>query len=228
MANLSVAATPLVNLLRELRDEGKNLIKQEVQLAKAEVTEKLSVYGKNSGFLVAGGFIAYAGVIVLLVGIGALIGYAIESAGLHPMLAAFIGLAATGILIALVGYIFIAKALKTFKHESLAPTKTVNTLQHLAGQEPVNERLVEKPEEETENKESSDQLAYRVTQTQTMVGERMEELSRRIRPEYMSSVVKGQVRTHPARSLLVAFGTGLASAFMVARRFRRAHAPASA
>ena len=216
MANHTVTATPLISLIRELRDETKALVKEEIQLAKTEVSEKASYFGKNGAILAIGGAVAYAGLIVFLAALGILIAFGLESAGLEPLLAYFAGLGIMGLLVIGTGAIFIFKALATFKRESMAPERTVRTLQHLAGSEAAKAPTTEP--EGARPKRSSQDLQAQVNHTQTQVGERMEELSRRMTPHYMGKVVKGQVRVHPLRSVAVAFGTGLASAIMIARR----------
>ena len=47
-------------------EETTALLRQEVQLAKAEMTQKASRVGKNVGFLVIGGVVAYTGVLALV------------------------------------------------------------------------------------------------------------------------------------------------------------------
>ena len=121
--------TSLFGLVRELRDETKTLIKQQIQLAKTEMSEKLSCFGKNAAFLGVGGFIAYAGLIVLLAGLASLLAYAFANAGLQPFMANFLGLAIVGFVVALAGAAFIMKALNAFKGASLAPEKTLHSLQ---------------------------------------------------------------------------------------------------
>ena len=53
-------------LFSELSRETTALLRQEVQLAKAEMTQKASRVGKNVGFLVIGGVVAYTGVLALV------------------------------------------------------------------------------------------------------------------------------------------------------------------
>src|SRR5947209_20177576 len=68
----------LGELFRELTDETKRLVSQEVELAKTEVKEKLSALGRDVAFIAIGGILAYSGFLVLLaaavIGLGHLIG----------------------------------------------------------------------------------------------------------------------------------------------------------
>src|SRR3954462_3501467 len=123
--------TSVLGLVKHLRDEIKTLLRQEIDLAKAEMSEKISLMGRNAASLAIGGFIAYAGLIVLLAGLGVLIAYAFESTGMDRALAGFLGLAIMGLVVMLVGGDFIFKALKTLWKQSLAPKRTIHTIQEL-------------------------------------------------------------------------------------------------
>jgi len=56
----------IAELFSELSRETTALLRQEVQLAKAEITQKASRVGKNGGFLVIGGVVVYTGVLALV------------------------------------------------------------------------------------------------------------------------------------------------------------------
>ena len=66
----------IVGLVKELTHQSKAFIREEVQLAKTEISENLSSAGKDVAGMAIGGFIAYAGVIIFLGGIGVLLGFA--------------------------------------------------------------------------------------------------------------------------------------------------------
>lgn len=63
-------ADPIADLIGDLKENITKFISQEVELAKKEISEKTSTYARNTVKLVAGGFVAYAGLIVFLAGIG--------------------------------------------------------------------------------------------------------------------------------------------------------------
>src|SRR5207253_2941017 len=77
----------IAGLLRELRDETTTLMRQEVALAKTEIKENVSRMGGHAAHIAVGGFVAYAGVIVLLIGIGHLLGAVLVKAGMSDQLA---------------------------------------------------------------------------------------------------------------------------------------------
>jgi xanthine/uracil permease len=115
-------------LLKDLRDDTTTLLRQEVELAKAEMTEKASRAGRNVGALAVGGAVAFLGAIALLAfvvtGLTSLF-----SQFMSPGIAVWLAPLIVGVVLALVGYSMIKKALETLKRESVAPTKTTQSLQ---------------------------------------------------------------------------------------------------
>lgn len=118
----------IVQLLKELRDETTTLLRQEVDLAKTEMSEKASRVGRNVGSLAVGGAVLFLGALALL----AAVVY-----GLTSLLDQFMSLGVAiwlapllvGLVLAGVGYSLTKKALATLRQESLAPQKTTQTLQ---------------------------------------------------------------------------------------------------
>lgn len=115
-------------LLKELLEETRQLFRQEVALAKTEASEKGSLLAKNVVFLAAGGLVAFAGALFLLAGLSVLLSWALESAGLSAGMAAWLGPAIIGLVVALIGYGLIQKAIHTFKNGSLKPELTIESL----------------------------------------------------------------------------------------------------
>ncbi len=68
----------LGDLVRRLADDATTLARQEIDLAKREVTEGITGLAKGSGLVAAGGVLALAGVLTLIVflviGLGILLG----------------------------------------------------------------------------------------------------------------------------------------------------------
>lgn len=118
-------------LLKDLRDETTLLLRQEVALAKREVSDKASKAAKNLGYLITGGLIAYAGAVVLLISIAVLVYYLLaELADVDNYLAGFLAFLATGLLVTIVGGVMIGKALATLKEISMVPERTVESLKN--------------------------------------------------------------------------------------------------
>jgi uncharacterized membrane protein YqjE len=106
-------------LFSELANETGLLIRQEIALAKVELTEKASRVGLNVGFLVLGGAIAYAALLAFLAALIMLL------ANVMPWWAAALVVA---VLVGIVAAVLISKALTALKKTDLAPRQTVETL----------------------------------------------------------------------------------------------------
>jgi hypothetical protein len=115
-------------LLKELRDETTTLLRQEVDLAKTEMSEKASRVGSNLGSLAMGGGVAFLGALALLAavvyGLTSILNQ-FMSVGVAIWLAPLI----VGAALAAIGYSLVQKALATLRQESLTPRKTNETLQ---------------------------------------------------------------------------------------------------
>jgi uncharacterized membrane protein YqjE len=110
----------LGELFAELASETTNLVRQEIQLAKTELTQKATSAGKDVGMIGAGGALAYAGLLALMaaliIGLGQVI----------PMWASalIVGLVVVGI-----GYMLIQRGLTALKNIDPTPRQTLETLQ---------------------------------------------------------------------------------------------------
>jgi hypothetical protein len=115
-------------LLKELTHESSTLLKQEMNLAKTEMSEKASRVGGNLGEVAVGGAVAFLGAIALLLavvyGLTSLLDK-FMSLGVAAWLAPLI----VGIVLASVGYCLVKKALATLKQESITPQRTTQSLQ---------------------------------------------------------------------------------------------------
>ena len=110
----------LGDLFSELMRETTTLVRQEVQLAKAELTQSATEAARGIGMLVAGGAVAYAGVLCLLLAVV----YGLIEAGLDAWLAALI----VGLVVIVIGGILVLRGRASLKPSHLAPQKTVETL----------------------------------------------------------------------------------------------------
>ena len=110
----------LGELLAELMRETTTLVRQEVTLAKNEMTQKAAVVGRNVGALAVGGAVAYAGLLAI---IAALILMLIH-AGMPAWGAALL----VGVVVAAVGGALVSKGLAALKRQDLVPRQTVETL----------------------------------------------------------------------------------------------------
>jgi len=108
-------------LFGQLSQDMTLLFRQEVQLARAEMSEKISQVTGNLVSVVAGGFVAYVGALAL---VAALILGLHEAADISPWVSALI----VGALLAGAGYLMLNRGLKELKRVDLAPRRTVETL----------------------------------------------------------------------------------------------------
>ena len=108
-------------LFGQLTQDLTLLFRQEIQLARAEMTEKISHVTANLVSVVAGGFVAYVGALAL---VAALILGLHEIADISPWVSALI----VGALFAISGYVMLNRGLKELKRVDLAPRRTVESL----------------------------------------------------------------------------------------------------
>jgi hypothetical protein len=109
----------LGDLFSELSEESSRLVRQEIALAKAEITDSARRVGKDVGMIAAGGVIAYAGFIVFL---GAL---AILLAGVMPL---WLSTLLVGVIVIAVGAGLVMKGRADLQRAELAPRQTIETL----------------------------------------------------------------------------------------------------
>jgi hypothetical protein len=113
----------LGTLVADLTRESTTLVQQEVALARAEVSEKVSQVGTALASLIIGGLVLFAGLLKLLdaaiYGIGEMF-----PPDLGPWLAALI----VGAIVAIIGMVMLQKGRRNLKPEHLAPQRTVDSL----------------------------------------------------------------------------------------------------
>lgn len=124
----SNSAHSIPALLRELRDESITLFRQEVALAKTELKDNVSKAGGHIAQMAMGGFVAYAGIIVLLIGIGHLLGALFVRLGMSEGLAEWLAPTLVGLVVAIVGWMMLARAKAALAHDDLAPRQTIESL----------------------------------------------------------------------------------------------------
>jgi hypothetical protein len=118
----------ITELIKNLRDESSTLIRQEMALAKTELSEKAAKLGRNAGYMGVGSALAHAALILLMFGLAALLYHGLVEMDVSNMLAGWLAPLIVGGVAAAIGYALIQKALNAFKNESLVPEKTVDSL----------------------------------------------------------------------------------------------------
>ena len=110
----------LGELFGDLAKETSELVRQEVQLARTEMTQKVSAVGKDAGMIAAGGLVAYAGLLALI----ATLIIALGQLGMPWWLSSLI----VGVVVAAIGYFLIQKGINAIRHTNMAPQQTIQTL----------------------------------------------------------------------------------------------------
>ncbi len=129
MSSENSPTTSVVGLLQTLRDDTTRLFRQEVALAKAELKSNAADIGKHAAEVASGSLLAYAGLVVLLIGLGQLLGILLVRAGLDASLSVWLAPTLLGLLVGIVGWSLAAKARRGFSQDTLAPRQTTETLQ---------------------------------------------------------------------------------------------------
>ena len=117
----------IADLLKDLRDESQQLFRQEVELVKAEVGQKVSRAKSNAIWLAAGGVLLAAAGLFALLTVAWLIG-GLLALVMPNVLAVCIGLAVVALVTGVVGYVLLKKALDGFAAQSVTPEHTLNSL----------------------------------------------------------------------------------------------------
>jgi hypothetical protein len=110
----------LGELFTELTHETETLVRQEIQLARVEMTQKATAVGKDVGFLAAGGAVAYAGLLTLIAFVVLWLGNAI------PLWTSAL---IVGVVVLAIGGWLVYMGIDHLRNTNMAPTNTIETLQ---------------------------------------------------------------------------------------------------
>ena len=108
-------------LFGQLTQDLSLLVRQETQLAKTEIQEKISRASRDLVALAAGGIVALIGGFALAAAIILLL---VDPVGLEPWVAALL----VGVLLAGGGYVMLQKGLRDLKTVDPAPRRTVESV----------------------------------------------------------------------------------------------------
>src|ERR1043165_3863591 len=117
--NRSLENRPLGDLFGDLATEMSNLVRQEVALAKVEITQKAKYVGRNVGYLVVGGAVAYAALLAILAAVIMLLAKVMPNWGATLIV---------GVVVAAIGWMLIGKAMMALQKAELTARETVETL----------------------------------------------------------------------------------------------------
>ena len=117
--NRSMENRPLGDLFGDLATDMSNLVRQEVTLAKLEITQKAKYFGRNVGYLVIGGAVAYAALLAIIAAIIMLLTKVLPDWGSALIV---------GVVVGGIGWMLIGKAMMALQKADLTPRETVETL----------------------------------------------------------------------------------------------------
>jgi len=110
---------PLGELFADLANETSTLVRNEVALAKVELTEKATAVGKNMAALVVGGAVAYAALLAICAAVILLLAMAMP---------AWLSALIVGLIVGCVAWLMISKAVSALRRTELTPQETVESL----------------------------------------------------------------------------------------------------
>jgi hypothetical protein len=111
----------LGELFGEFSQDMTLLVRQEIRLARTEMSEKMQAITKRMTSVVAGGFVAYVGALALVAGIILVL---TEVVGIPAWLSALL----VGAAMVVGGYLALRAGLRELKNIDPAPRRTVETI----------------------------------------------------------------------------------------------------
>jgi membrane protein implicated in regulation of membrane protease activity len=106
------------DLIGDLLQQTSNLVQKEVQLARAELSEKLSVMGGAAASIGVAAALMMAALVIILQGIAALL----VTFGLSTWVSSLI----VGVVVAVIAYVLLRAGINRMKAASLTPERTVH------------------------------------------------------------------------------------------------------
>lgn len=117
--NRAIENKPLGDLFGDLAGEVSELVRKEVALAKLEIGQTARHVGKNVGYLVVGGAVAYAALLTVLAAIVML---------LDKVMPDWAAALLVGVVVGIVSWLMISKARAALQATNVTPQQTVETL----------------------------------------------------------------------------------------------------
>lgn len=115
-------------LLRQLRDDTAELVREEVALAKTEISEKAARTGRNVAYLAVGALIGSSALLLLLIAVSYLLAEIFARQGMDAGTAVFAGFLIVAVLAGIASAVIVTKAAKDLGGHSIKPDRTVQSL----------------------------------------------------------------------------------------------------
>ena len=107
------------DLVARLAGDTSTLLRQEVQLAKVELSRKAAETGKHIGLIAVGGGVAYAGLLAIVAALVLFLG---------EYMPFWLSALITGVVVGGIGYYFARRQLDALQHVDPVPRATVETM----------------------------------------------------------------------------------------------------
>jgi len=107
------------DLVARLAGDTSTLLRQEVQLAKVELSRKAAETGKHIGLIAVGGGVAYAGLLAIVAALVLFLG---------EYMPFWLSALITGVVVGGIGYYFARRQLDALQHLDPVPRATVETM----------------------------------------------------------------------------------------------------
>src|SRR5690606_3447789 len=111
----------IAELIRDLRDETSELLREEFALARTEMGGKVGRAVRNLAYLAAGGLIVFVGGWFLLAAAVQGLSVGLLEAGVAPGITLWLPPLLVGLAVALLGYALVHKAIRALRRERLYP-----------------------------------------------------------------------------------------------------------
>lgn len=116
------------SLLKELRDELTTLFRQEMALAKTELSEKASKTGRDLGSIATGAALLMCGLLVVLLGLSALLYWVMVRLDASHYHAGWIAPLIVGAVTAFIGWGLVQSGRSRIRDRSPVPEKTIQSI----------------------------------------------------------------------------------------------------
>lgn len=115
---------PLSSLIADLSRETSTLVRDEVQLAKAELNQKIDQVTNGAIAVITGAFVVLAGLLSLLYAAIVVLADLLSPLTTEPWVSPLI----IGVVLALVGFLILRSGRKRLSSEGLKPKRTLGSL----------------------------------------------------------------------------------------------------
>ena len=187
----------LFTLLGNLRQDLTEMIKSELALLKSEISASISNMGKDGAMIAAGGFIAYTGAVLALVGIASLIAWGLNAAGLSVLMSLWIAFLAFGLIVAAAGYMILKSGLSKMKEVQMAPKQTVATVKEFVKGETGAAGIVATKDLKDAKDEKTQRARVAAEKKIATVQSELAEVQARMKPKYMWNATCTAVKRRP-------------------------------